>query len=55
MKEEAAKKDDPEKIAERAGLLLIMVLKEEAKNTDEATLTEERGRKPTKNLKQLLK
>ncbi len=58
MKEEAAKRDDPEKIGEMAGLLLIMARKEEAKNTEEAALTGERGRKPTENievLKQLLR
>ncbi len=58
MKREAAKRDDPEKIEEMAGFLLIMVLKEEAKNTEEAVLTGERRRKPTENievLKQLIK
>ena len=58
MKREAAKRDAPEKIEEMAGFLLIMARKEEAKNTEEAALTGERGRKPIENievLKQLLK
>ncbi len=42
MKREAAKRDDPEKIGEMAGLLLIMARKEEAKNTEEAVQKEEK-------------
>ncbi len=44
MKEEAVKKDAPAKIEEKAGLLLIMARKEEAKNTEEAIQTEEKKR-----------
>ncbi len=58
MKREAAKRDAPEKIEEMAVPPHIMALKEEAKNTGEAALTGERGRKPTENievLKQLLR
>ena len=58
MKKEGAKQDAPAQIEEMAGHLLIMALKEEAKNTEEAALTGERGRKPIENievLKQLLR
>ncbi|MEE8416967.1 MAG: hypothetical protein V3S05_11880 [Desulfobacterales bacterium] len=44
MKREAVKKDAPAKIEEKAGLLLIMARKEEAKNTEEAIQTEEKKR-----------
>jgi len=57
IKKEGAKQDAPAQIEEMAGHLLIMALKEEAKNTEEAALTGER-RKPIENigvLKQLIK
>ena len=40
---EAAKRDTPEMIEEKAEPPHIMALKEEAKNKEEAALTEERG------------
>ena len=55
---EAAKRDTPEMIEEKAVPPHIMALKEEAKNTEEAIQTEEKGRKQIENievLKQLLK
>ena len=58
MKKEGTKKDAPAQIEEMAGHLLIMALKEEAKNTEEVVRTEERGRKSIENievLKQVLK
>jgi len=58
VRREAKKRDAPVQIEEMAVPPHIMALKEEAKNTGEAALTGERGRKPIKNieiLKQLLK
>ncbi len=58
MRRESAKRDASVQIEEMAVPPHIMALKEEAKNTEEAARTGERGRKPIENieaLKQLLK
>ncbi len=44
MKKEAAKRDAPARIAEKAEPPHIMVLKEEAKNSEEAVQTKEKKR-----------
>lgn len=58
MKKEGEKRDASMQIEEMAVPHYIMALKEEAKNTEEAVLTEERRRKSIENnegSKQLLK
>ncbi len=55
MKREGEKRDAPAQIEEMAGHLLIMALKEEAKNTEEAIQTEEKERKPIEKNCEVLK